>query len=267
MKVRMMATYWQGRLQQIAHSIYHKQEKKNQRLLQEYKKVYQNIQSQIDELYRKFAENEKLSTTEMYKFNRMNDLQNNIKQQVKGLGQNEEKFLGKSLFDNFKDVSKQTIQYINKSVGLKIDWSYLDDKFIKSAINQNWAGKNFSSSIWDNKDKLIKSLNTSLVSSIAAGKSINNIAADIKNTMGAGAYDSLRLARTETMNVINNGQMESFRQAGYSKVIWLTAEDERVCEECGPLNEKSFDIGKAPHAPLHPHCRCTLAADSNSLDE
>lgn len=224
------------------------------------------MQSQLDELYRKYGDNDTLSKTEMYKFNRLSNLQKNIKDSIKSLGYDEELFLKKSSYKNFEDVSKQTIQYINKSIGLKIDWSYLDDKFIKSAINQNWAGKNFSSSIWENKDKLIKSLNTSLVSSIAAGKSINNIAADIKNTMGAGAYDSLRLARTETMNVINNGQMESFKQAGYSKVIWLTAEDERVCKECGPLNEKSFDIDKAPHAPLHPNCRCTLAADPDSLD-
>lgn len=203
----------------------------------------------------------------MYRFNRLNNLQSNIKKQVTALGQNEETFLGKSLYQNFQDVSQKTIQYINKTQNLNVDWSYLDDKFITATIKQNWQGGNFSSRLWKNKDKLLSNLNNNLVANIASGKGINDIAADLKNAMGVGAYDALRLARTETMHILNKGQLTSFKQSGYNKVIWITTEDERTCNICGDLDGKKFDINNAPDCPAHANCRCTLSADPDSLKD
>jgi hypothetical protein len=38
---------------------------------------------------------------------------------------------------------------------------------------------------------------------------------------------------------------------------WRTAEDERVCPECGPLDGQVWPEGEGPIPPLHNHCRCT----------
>lgn len=38
---------------------------------------------------------------------------------------------------------------------------------------------------------------------------------------------------------------------------WQTAEDERVCPECGPLDGHAWCTGDGPEPPLHNHCRCT----------
>jgi F like protein len=37
---------------------------------------------------------------------------------------------------------------------------------------------------------------------------------------------------------------------------WKTAEDERVCPECGPLDGKAWPASDGPEPPLHNHCRC-----------
>ena len=37
---------------------------------------------------------------------------------------------------------------------------------------------------------------------------------------------------------------------------WKTAEDERVCPECGPLDGKAWPDNDGPQPPLHNHCRC-----------
>jgi hypothetical protein len=37
---------------------------------------------------------------------------------------------------------------------------------------------------------------------------------------------------------------------------WLTAEDERVCWECGPLDWGVWEQGFGPYPPLHINCRC-----------
>jgi hypothetical protein len=37
---------------------------------------------------------------------------------------------------------------------------------------------------------------------------------------------------------------------------WETAEDERVCPECGPLDGKDWPAHEGPQPPLHNLCRC-----------
>lgn len=37
---------------------------------------------------------------------------------------------------------------------------------------------------------------------------------------------------------------------------WATAEDERVCPECAPLDGLVWPDGDGPAPPLHPSCRC-----------
>ena len=49
--------------------------------------------------------------------------------------------------------------------------------------------------------------------------------------------------------------LKVWKTAGVKKVKWVTAKDEKVCGECGPLDEKIFDIDKVPDKP-HYNCRC-----------
>lgn len=37
---------------------------------------------------------------------------------------------------------------------------------------------------------------------------------------------------------------------------WRTAEDERVCPECAPLDGLVWPEGDGPAPPVHPSCRC-----------
>lgn len=89
-------------------------------------------------------------------------------------------------------------------------------------------------------------------------------------------YRAERIARTELAFSYNFGQLEAVRQAGEQgffggEVVkeWMTAEDERVCPHCGPLDgqiiglEETFPglTEKVPFTytpPAHPNCRCTV---------
>ena len=68
---------------------------------------------------------------------------------------------------------------------------------------------------------------------------------------------AMLIARTETLRAHNEGRMAFYREVGVEKVQWLTADDERRCPECAPLDGKVFRIGVAPSIPRHPSCRCT----------
>lgn len=91
-----------------------------------------------------------------------------------------------------------------------------------------------------------------------------------------------RIARTEAIWAWNEGAVQGYKQSGVvTKKEWLTAEDERLCQFCEPMNGvivgievnffdrgedfrgteggiMKFDYDNIGHPPLHPQCRCTI---------
>ena len=51
--------------------------------------------------------------------------------------------------------------------------------------------------------------------------------------------------------------IEAYRSRGVQRVMWLTAEDERVCEECAPRDRRIYPISEVPPRP-HWNCRCEI---------
>jgi uncharacterized protein with gpF-like domain len=48
-------------------------------------------------------------------------------------------------------------------------------------------------------------------------------------------------------------------ESGLAVVLWTqwqTADDERVCPECGPLHGLAWPEDDGPQPPLHVNCRC-----------
>ena len=76
------------------------------------------------------------------------------------------------------------------------------------------------------------------------------------------------IARTETLRAARNGQQQSFAQAReqgfmrFTVLEWSTAEDDRVCEICGPLNGLQIPMdAQFPGVDgwtdgAHINCRC-----------
>jgi len=97
------------------------------------------------------------------------------------------------------------------------------------------------------------------------------------------SYRALNIARTETLRASNAGQQQLWRRAVKSGVlnpsthgkVWMTAQDERVCPVCAPLDgtlvdlegQFSSDVEAADGStrsytssmpPIHPSCRCSM---------
>lgn len=128
-----------------------------------------------------------------------------------------------------------------------------------------------------------KQLRAELVEGLANGEGIDELRARIERVYGAAAgYRAERIARTETIRAENFASQEAWRQSGVvERKEWFTAEDERVCEFCGPMDGRVIDLSdkffskgdtytgdsggtlklnyeSIEGAPLHANCRCTL---------
>lgn len=62
-----------------------------------------------------------------------------------------------------------------------------------------------------------------------------------------------------TDNSVIKGRTQAMKDAGVQYVRWHTQEDERVCEDCEPLDGKVFPIDAMPQIPQHPRCRCWIS--------
>ena len=95
-----------------------------------------------------------------------------------------------------------------------------------------------------------------------------------------------RVAKTETFRTANFATREAWKQSEVvSEVKWYTAEDEEVCEFCGPMQgtvvgiEQGFfdkneeivgadggtintDYAAVENPPLHPNCRCYIRPET-----
>lgn len=95
-----------------------------------------------------------------------------------------------------------------------------------------------------------------------------------------------QVAITETFRIGNEATVEAWKETGVVKTKkWYTAEDERVCESCGPMHgvivdieENFFEKGDTTETgqeisyddvgfpPLHVACRCYVRPEDISID-
>jgi len=128
-------------------------------------------------------------------------------------------------------------------------------------------------------------------SEIAAGSTLNQMAKQIRNTVGLNArqqaalqalearmvaaeaeiaaiqkamerytkralrYRAMMIARTETARALSAGTLDAYARAGITKVQWVADPD--CCDICTENNGNVYTIAEAePLQPAHPNCEC-----------
>lgn len=100
---------------------------------------------------------------------------------------------------------------------------------------------------------------------ITEGWSNDDLSAKIAESYGFSKERATVVARTETNRASNEGALESYKASGVvAKKSWITAQDDRVSEEC-EANGEAGEIGLDdnfpsgdPCPPVHPNCRCAI---------
>jgi SPP1 gp7 family putative phage head morphogenesis protein len=245
--------YWQVRL---SDSIFKKNTKElKKQLLKYYKQASKTIENEIANLYVKMLADGEISSNTLYSFSRYRNLQETISKEIYKIGKLEIESTQLTLLDSYKEIYLKT----NEKLGIDTSWTILNENFAKEVVNANFKGAKYSDRIWDNKSKLKQQLEKNIVDTVIAGQSKDKAVKAIIDRFGVAFSDSDRIIRTETMRVLNDGQKQSYKDNGYTKVEWLVEDDDRLCDECSPLDGKIFDINAVPSL-IHPNCRCTFVA-------
>lgn len=245
--------YWENRIANETWKIYNSIEERNRDLMEIYQEASLDIQEELYKIAVKVDKGQGATLSDMHKYNRLAALRNNIENRIRDLGETVEKFG----IEGMKLGIKKNYSAVMKA--LEVDsFDVPNERLMNGLINAKWYGGNYSTRLWQNTQVLVSNLNQIITIGLTQGKTITEMAIQLNNRMNKGFNASHRLVRTETMKVLNDSSLKAYKDSNLvKKVQWWAAADERMCEECGALHGKIFEIDKVPYCPKHSGCRCT----------
>ena len=203
----------------------------------------------------------------MMKINRLEMLKANIGLELIAGHEELEKFMAKILQGRTMDELARQAGILGKTVRNNAQKAH-------AIVNGSFHNGTFSDRIWQYQDLMREDLGRLLQTGLIQGKNPRAIAKDLKKywfgndprTGGGAVYCMERLMRTELARVQTEAQKQSFIRNGFGKYTFIV--NGGCCPVCEALSGKHFNVAKmmpgenAP--PMHPNCRCSVAAYEDS---
>ncbi len=259
--------YWTKRINKQQEALYDKSVEETQKKLQQ---VYNNsmkvVKADMTDLYLKIIEGNPdgtISINDLYKFNRLSDLQVQLYKQLKVLGNAEIDIMN----ERFTAMYKTNESIIHREMPKEIVTGTLNpasDKAVKEVLNSVWCadGKTWSARVWNNKMLLQQRVERGLVDCVARGVAKDELVKQLMTDFKTGFMEADRIVRTELTFVQGQSTAKSYQSAGIEKYEFLAAHDSRTSDICKGLDGKIFafsqmKVGKN-YPPTHVYCRSTV---------
>ena len=136
---------------------------------------------------------------------------------------------------------------------------------VEKAISRPWAedGKDFSERIWDNKTKLLNTIQSEITRTLIAAEGTTLLAGRIANRFNVSFSNARRLAETETAYVQETARMDTWQKLHVAKYELIATLDSRTSPICREMDGKVFNRTDAKPGvtmpPFHCYCRTTTA--------
>lgn len=146
-------------------------------------------------------------------------------------------------------------------------------RVVRTADDLNrWLRSYGVASIRSIEDNRMEELAARLHLSLAEGWSGDQLAREIEDIL-TNPRRARMIANTETARAVSQGTLSEYRHAGVERVMWVTADDARVCPPCdtneamGAVPMGSMFSGSMTDAPPgHPNCRCAVIAVPDGME-
>lgn len=166
--------------------------------------------------------------------------------------------------NNIKEAYYRNTFDVQKQVGVGFDFAEVETNKIEEILKNNWSGQYFSQRVWQNTDALAEELTKTITTGLIAGTNSRKMATEIQELSKYGKHAAERLIRTETTYVTNMAEIESYRECGIEKYVFVATLDLRTSKTCRAHDKKIYEVTKAVPGdnlpPLHPYCRSTTIA-------
>ena len=127
---------------------------------------------------------------------------------------------------------------------------------VKKIIDDNFRGKHFSKRVWENEEKVAKTLKKQCQDFLKGKINVNQIKKCIENTYNTSAYNSKRLTETEVARCHAAAFDRFCKETGVKVLRYNAVLDKNTCNDCKEYHGKEYKFGEHPDVPRHPLCRC-----------
>lgn len=204
--------------------------------------------------------------TNIYKLNRLEGLQMNLRLHLLRLGAIEQALYTDHLTESYTNGYMTTL----KNLGQAEAFFQINEGALRFALENKWVdGKNYSDRIWTNKESLIKFLSNDLKDAMIRGETYNKTSRQLAKRMNTGFKSAKRLVWTESSFVLNQSNAQAFKDSGVKSYEICAVLDSRTSIICQSLNGEIFEFGKEVAGqnfpPFHSWCRTTIIPVIESL--
>ena len=202
-----------------------------------------------------------------YRIDRLRALQIDLQIQLTEATRGQEAGIYKTLKDVAKVSQATTALRFKKTLDVAFD--KIASRKLEKILSSDWVGNmNWSERLWKDRELVGKKVTEILEEGIPQGKSMQDMARDLKDATNSSFNDAFRLIRTESAHVDGEVTLDGFRQAqeelGLEYYILDAFLDNRTSDICRKIDEemkkgKKYRIDEAVvgenYPPLHPNCR------------
>lgn len=293
-------TYWKNReAEQRKHDIKDEQEYRK-RIEEIYQNMIDEIEKEINGFYGKYARKEGITMAEAKKRVAKLDIEaygrkaaKYVKEKNFSKQANEEMRLynltmkvnrlellkaqiGLEMVAGFDELQKyyeeiltdRAISEFERQAGILGKTIQDNAKAANAIVNASFHNATFSDRIWMYQDMIKNELNSLLQTGLIQGQHPRKLATHLRKRFGVSQSNAERLMITEMARVQTEAQKQSFERNGFEEYTFLALGT--ACPICRALDGKHFKVSKmmsgtnAP--PMHPNCRCSVAAYEDSED-
>lgn len=201
---------------------------------------------------------------------RLEQLQNQLDTVMQSVYRQEKKINTSHYVDLANEAYYRSIFDIQQRTGLWFSFSTIDPAVIDKVVNSKWSGANYSTRIWNNTQALAQDLKEELLLNLVTGRTDREAAEIIANKYAQGSSNARRLVRTESCNLANQMEMQSYEECGIDKYRYVATLDLKTSAVCRKLDGKVFPVSEQQPGvncpPMHPWCRSTTICLIDGMD-
>lgn len=202
----------------------------------------------------------KLLSSRVY-ISRLEHLEASIRFEIEKLSANKHNDLSKLVEINY--LHSYYSNYYNLSSGIKagVKFEAVNKLGLENAVKTKWEQGNYSSRVWNDRAKLVRTMEKLIPQSFSRGLNSNKIGDMIAKELNTSKNHGRTLARTEVNYLCNKASLDVYKIAGLKQYEYLATLDNRTSEICRGLDGFVGLVTQAEvgvnYPPMHPNCRST----------
>ena len=258
--------YWQDRVREQNERNRKRTNDETKRLLRQlYQEQSEILHAELGDIFLKMlddaAGHNRIYLNDLYRTNNYHRLINHFNECAKAIGGEQVKVTEDALLNVYALAQATVEKNLPKNM---ITPTFVVPEAInpEQVIHQTWCldGKEFSDRIWQNKQALVKDLTKTLSDYAARGETPYNMAQGIVKRLEVDEYAAYRIARTETAHFQVKGQIDKYKELGFTHGRFNATDP---CDDCAALDGLLFTLDELESMiPKHPNCECSFLLET-----